>query len=163
MKWLRNPVTAILQSNALPGLKIIALSLLLLFVTALPYMLYVLVVTDGPYLQALGVVFGIGALAAHMGFIVGLSWLIWNSLLEGGNSRVDRRCWKFFQSIINFPPKPPPSLRPRILQTGAPINEHKDRRVQSIRCGCLVRQCAPDPKRSIGPAPQSWITGGQWQ
>ena len=84
MKWLRNPVTAILQSNALPGLKIIALSLLLLFVTALPYMLYVLVVTDGPYLQALGVVFGIGALAAHMGFIVGLSWLIWNSFLGGG-------------------------------------------------------------------------------
>lgn len=86
MKWFKNPVAAIMRSNALPGLKIIALSLLLLFATALPYMLYVLVAPEGTYLQALGVVFGIGALAAHMGFIVGLLWLIWNSFV-GGDKR----------------------------------------------------------------------------
>lgn len=83
MKRLKNPVTAILHSSALPGLKIIALSLLLLFATALPYMLYVLIAPEGAYLQALGIVFGIGALAAHMGFIVGLLWLIWNSFFGG--------------------------------------------------------------------------------
>lgn len=81
MKRLTNPVAAILRSNALPGVKIIALSLLLLFVTALPYMLYVLVAPEGIYLQALGIVFGIGALAAHMGFVGGLVWLIWDSFL----------------------------------------------------------------------------------
>lgn len=80
---LKNPVTAILRSKALPGLKIIALSLLLLLVTTVPYMLYALVVPEGIHLHMLGVVFGVGALAAHMGFIVGLSWLIWESFFGG--------------------------------------------------------------------------------
>jgi hypothetical protein len=84
MYMLRNPIKAILRSNSAPGLKVIALSLLLLFVTALPYMVYAMLGLEGGNAQVLGMLFGVGALLAHAGFIIGLLWLMWDSYGKGG-------------------------------------------------------------------------------
>ncbi|MDQ2078358.1 hypothetical protein [Marinimicrobium sp. ABcell2] len=80
---LKNPIKAILRSDSPPGLKVIALSLLLLFVTALPYMAYEMVGPEDGNPQVLGMLFGLGALLAHVGFIVGLLWLMWESYGRG--------------------------------------------------------------------------------
>lgn len=81
---MKNPVRAILRSGAAPGLKVIALSLLLVFASALPYMLYA---TFGPAEGnpvALGWLFAVGAMVAHIGFLVGLVWLMWETYVKNG-------------------------------------------------------------------------------
>lgn len=75
----KNPIKAILRSKAAPGMKIIAFSLLLLFVCVLPYMLYASLGPEDGNPVVLGWLFAIGALVAHLGFVVGLAWLIWDS------------------------------------------------------------------------------------
>lgn len=74
----KNPITAIARSEASRGLKLIAYSLLLVFATSLPFMLYVLLGPADANPVVLGMVFAGGALLAHLGFLVGLLMLIWD-------------------------------------------------------------------------------------
>ena len=76
---LKNPLTAIARSEASRGLKLIAYSLLLVFVTSLPFMLYMFLAPDESNPVFLVWVFAVGALLAHVGFFVGLLMLIWDS------------------------------------------------------------------------------------
>lgn len=73
-----NPIRAVLASKSLRGIKIIALSLMLVLVSALPIMLYsVFGPADGnPIL--LGWLFAVGAMLAHIGFFVGILLIIWD-------------------------------------------------------------------------------------
>lgn len=73
---MQDPITRILQSRSAPGLKIIALSLVLLFATALPVMGYLIFGPEGGNPVWLGRLFALGALLAHVGFIAGLVMLI---------------------------------------------------------------------------------------
>lgn len=73
--WRRNPVTRIVYSRAHPGLKIIALSLVLVLLSSLPVLAcWLMPAASIPYWAAL--VFAAGAAVAHIGFVVGLAWLI---------------------------------------------------------------------------------------
>ena len=79
---LKNPVTAILRSNSPRGIKIIALSLLLVMVCAAPLMLYVFFGPEDGNPVGLGLLFSCGALVAHVGFTVGLVLLIWDVFIK---------------------------------------------------------------------------------
>ncbi len=80
---LKNPITAIWRSKSSRGLKIIAYSLLLLFVTALPFMGYVTFGPSDSNPMALSLIFAGGAMFAHVGFFVGLLLLIWDHYKKG--------------------------------------------------------------------------------
>ena len=73
-----NPIRTILQSSSLRGIKMIALSLMLVLACATPIMIYSLVgPADGnPVLFSW--LFAIGALLAHVGFLVGIILIIWD-------------------------------------------------------------------------------------
>lgn len=73
-----NPIRAVLDSKSLRGIKIIALSLMLVLVCAAPIMLYSFFgPADGnPIL--LGWLFAAGAMLAHVGFFVGIVLIIWD-------------------------------------------------------------------------------------
>lgn len=67
-----------LTANALPGVKVIAVSLAVVILTSLPYMVVsVFGDQDKEYLITTWV-FIVGAMVAHLGFFVGLLWLIWD-------------------------------------------------------------------------------------
>lgn len=71
-----NPVRYILQSRSPLGVKIIALSLLLVMLSALPIILHSIFgnIDTNPLL--LSWLFGIGAMLAHIGFLVGILLLL---------------------------------------------------------------------------------------
>jgi hypothetical protein len=71
-----NPIRAVLRSHSPRGIKIIALSLMLVLTSAMPIMLYSLFGPDdgGPIL--LGWIFAVGAVLAHVGFLVGMALLL---------------------------------------------------------------------------------------
>lgn len=73
-----NPVRAVLSSKSMRGIKVIALSLMLVLICAAPIMLYSLFgPADGnPIL--LGWLFAGGAMLAHIGFFVGIVLIIWD-------------------------------------------------------------------------------------
>lgn len=71
-----NPITRILRSKASRGLKIIALSLVLVFVSALPVMTYLVFGPEDGNPVWLGRLFAVGALIAHVGFVWGLLLLM---------------------------------------------------------------------------------------
>ena len=73
---LKNPVSAILRSKSARGLKVIALSLLLVLVSAAPLMLYVLLGPEDGNPVILGWLFAAGAMIGHLGFAVGLIMLL---------------------------------------------------------------------------------------
>lgn len=74
---VKNPLTYIWQSDSPPGVKVIALSLLLVLISALPVMLQSLLLTSADSVSvALGWLFAVGALVAHVGFLVGILLLI---------------------------------------------------------------------------------------
>lgn len=77
-KPMWNPIRAVLRSKSLRGIKIIALSLMLVLVCATPIMLYsAFGPADGnPVL--LSWLFAIGAMLAHVGFFVGIVLVIWD-------------------------------------------------------------------------------------
>lgn len=77
-----NPVTKILQSNSQRGIKVIALSLLLVFVSAAPIMLYILLGPADGNPIGLGLLFAVGALVAHVGFVVGILLLLWDNFIS---------------------------------------------------------------------------------
>lgn len=73
-----NPVRAVLNSKSLRGVKIIALSLMLVLVCAAPIMLYsVFGPADGNPV-ALSWLFAVGAMLAHVGFLIGILLVIWD-------------------------------------------------------------------------------------
>ena len=74
--WRHNPVTRIVYSEAHKGLKIIGLSLVLVLVSAAPVFIAMLVNPAVSPPHGLSLLFAIGALVAHAGFIVGLLWLL---------------------------------------------------------------------------------------
>lgn len=73
---VKNPIKHILASNSPLGIKIIALSLLLVLVSAAPIMLYILFGPADGNPIGLGLLFAAGALVGHLGFLVGLLLLI---------------------------------------------------------------------------------------
>jgi hypothetical protein len=74
-----NPITRILRSNAPRGLKLIALSLVVLLLSALPIMIYVAIGPADGNPVGLGLLFFAGAMVAHVGFVVGLVMLIYDA------------------------------------------------------------------------------------
>lgn len=75
---IKNPITAIWLSDASRGLKVIAYSLVVVFVTSLPYIAYVMFGPSEGNPVGLGLLFACGAMVAHVGFFVGLLMLIWD-------------------------------------------------------------------------------------
>lgn len=74
-----NPVRTIIRSSSPRGIKIIALSLMLVILSALPYMLvsYFSAENANPILS--GWIFAIGAMIGHIGFFIGVVLLIWDT------------------------------------------------------------------------------------
>lgn len=73
-----NPVRTVLRSNSLRGVKLIALSLMLVIVCALPVMIYTLWSPEEGGPLVLGWLFAVGALIAHLGFLIGILLIIWD-------------------------------------------------------------------------------------
>ncbi len=73
-----NPIRTVMRSSSPRGIKIIALSLMLVLMCAAPIMLYSLFgPADGnPIL--LSWLFAIGAVLAHLGFLIGILLIIWD-------------------------------------------------------------------------------------
>lgn len=76
---MKNPVRAILQSKSPRGVKIIALSLMLVLSCALPVMAISYLGGEGSALTAASWLFAIGAMVAHIGFFIGMVLLIWDT------------------------------------------------------------------------------------
>jgi len=77
-----NPIRTILRSQSQRGVKVIALSLLLVLVCAAPIMLYIALGPKDGNPVGLGLLFAIGALAAHGGFVIGMLLLIWDNVVH---------------------------------------------------------------------------------
>lgn len=77
-----NPVTKILRSDSQRGIKVIALSLLVVFIAAAPIMLYLLLGPADGNPVGLGLLFAAGALIGHAGFLVGVLLLLWDNFLS---------------------------------------------------------------------------------
>lgn len=73
-----NPIRAVMRSNSPRGIKVIALSLMLVLACAMPIMLYSLIGPDDGGPVALGWLFAGGAMLAHIGFLVGILLVIWD-------------------------------------------------------------------------------------
>ncbi len=73
-----NPIRAVLRSNSLRGIKIIALSLMLVIISALPIMLisYFGAADANPVIASW--LFAVGAMLGHIGFFIGVLLLIWD-------------------------------------------------------------------------------------
>lgn len=69
---MKNPITAILRSNSPRGFKVIALSLLLIFICALPMMLYSAFGPETGNPMFFAWLFAVGAVLAHIGFLIGI-------------------------------------------------------------------------------------------
>lgn len=74
-----NPVRTIIRSSSPRGIKIIALSLMLVILSALPYMLisYFSAENANPIVSSW--LFAIGAMIGHIGFFIGVVLLIWDT------------------------------------------------------------------------------------
>ncbi len=73
-----NPIRAVLRSQSPRGIKIIALSLMLVLVCAAPVMLYSLFNPETGGALWMGWLFALGAVVAHIGFFVGIVLVIWD-------------------------------------------------------------------------------------
>jgi hypothetical protein len=73
-----NPIRAVLRSKSLRGIKLIALSLMLVLVCAAPIMLYTVFGPEDGNPILLGWLFAAGAMVAHIGFFVGIVSVIWD-------------------------------------------------------------------------------------
>lgn len=73
-----NPIRTVMRSSSPRGIKIIALSLMLVLLCAAPIMLYSLLgpVDGNPIF--LGWLFAVGAIVAHVGFLLGIGLIIWD-------------------------------------------------------------------------------------
>ncbi|QEI12600.1 hypothetical protein [Cellvibrio japonicus] len=82
-----NPISYILRSNSPRGIKVIALSLLVVLVSAAPIMFYIVLGPEDGNPIGLGLLFAFGALVGHVGFVAGMLLLIWDNLLNKKNKR----------------------------------------------------------------------------
>lgn len=73
-----DPIRAIVRSKSPRGVKVIALSLLLVLVCAAPIMLYSFFTAGQGNSVVLSWLFAIGAIAAHLGFLIGMLLIIWD-------------------------------------------------------------------------------------
>ena len=73
-----NPIRAVMRSNSPRGIKIIALSLMIVLASALPYMLASSFGDENSNLIIASWIFAIGAMLGHIGFFIGVVLLIWN-------------------------------------------------------------------------------------
>ncbi len=73
-----NPVSRILRSQSPLGVKVIALSLLLVLVSAAPIMLYIAFGPQEGNPLALSWLFAGGAVIGHLGFLLGILLLVWD-------------------------------------------------------------------------------------
>lgn len=73
-----NPIRAVLRSQSPRGVKLIALSLMLVITCALPFMLYSVFGDATQTPKVLSWIFALGALIAHLGFFIGVLLLIWD-------------------------------------------------------------------------------------
>lgn len=73
-----NPIRMVLHSKSPRGIKIIALSLMLVLTSAAPIMLYSLFGRDDGGPVFLGWLFAVGAVLAHVGFLIGILLVIWD-------------------------------------------------------------------------------------
>ncbi len=74
-----NPVRTVLRSNSPRGIKIIALSLMLVVVCALPIMFFTYFGGENSDPVVSSWIFAIGAMLAHIGFFIGVVLLIWDT------------------------------------------------------------------------------------
>ncbi len=73
-----NPIRTVIRSNSPRGIKIIALSLMLVILSALPYMLLSYFGGENSNPVAASWLFAIGAMIGHIGFFVGIILLTWD-------------------------------------------------------------------------------------
>jgi hypothetical protein len=73
-----NPIRSVLRSQSPRGVKLIALSLMLVISSALPFMVYSLFGDVDRTPNFLSWIFALGALVAHLGFFIGVILLIWD-------------------------------------------------------------------------------------
>lgn len=73
-----NPIRTVIRSSSPRGIKIIALSLMLVLLSAAPIMLYNLFGPADGNPVLFGWLFAIGAMLAHVGFLVGITLIIWD-------------------------------------------------------------------------------------
>jgi hypothetical protein len=73
-----NPIRSVLRSQSPRGVKLIALSLMLVISSALPFMVYSLFGDVNQTPGFLSWIFALGALVAHLGFFIGVLLLIWD-------------------------------------------------------------------------------------
>lgn len=74
-----NPIARIINSQSPRGIKVIALSLLVVLLSAAPIMLYIYFGPADANPVGLGFLFAAGAMLGHLGFVVGLLLLIWDN------------------------------------------------------------------------------------
>jgi hypothetical protein len=74
-----NPVRTVWHSNSPRGIKIIALSLMLVLVCALPIMLFTYLGGENSNPVVSSWIFAIGAMLGHIGFFIGVILLIWET------------------------------------------------------------------------------------
>lgn len=79
---MKNPFTAIWRGNATLGIRLIALSLLVLLLSALPLMLYVFFGPKEASSMPLTMIFAVGAVLSHLGFFIGLLLLIYDMFFK---------------------------------------------------------------------------------
>lgn len=79
---IKNPITAIINSNASVGFKWIAFGLLVLLLSAMPLMLYSVFASTGSGSMILTIIFAVGALIGHLGFLIGLLLLLRDVFLK---------------------------------------------------------------------------------
>jgi hypothetical protein len=82
-----NPIRAVMRSNSTRGIKVIALSLMLVLLSALPIMLisYFGDTDANPVISSW--LFAIGAMLGHIGFFIGILLLIWDTYIAKNNAR----------------------------------------------------------------------------
>ena len=73
-----NPIRTVMRSSSPRGIKIIALSLMLVLMCAAPIMLYSLFGSADGNPMMLSWLFAIGAVLAHLGSLIGILLIIWD-------------------------------------------------------------------------------------
>lgn len=73
-----NPIRSVMRSNSPRGIKIIALSLMVVLLCAMPIMIYSILEPDNGGPVILGWIFAVGAMVAHVGFLIGVLLIIWD-------------------------------------------------------------------------------------
>lgn len=77
-----NPIRTVIHSSSPRGIKIIALSLMLVILSALPYMLISHFGGEDANPIVASWIFAAGAMLGHIGFFIGVVLLIWDMYVK---------------------------------------------------------------------------------